>query len=363
MLPAGAFAVVLMLGGAQVMLPAPAFVQQGRVWAPAREVLLRLGYHVRWQPSPRALVATRNSRSLTFPELPPPWPTPATADEAQYVRRLGDLLYLPLLALRALELQTTWDAAARRVAIRDPAPVPVTLATILNSPAQWLDRTVTLTGQYLGWDAYPFCYATRPGPPVASGDWVLGGADGAIYCTPAPTAAAFTRAGLATVQPPGPTLTPYAALGRRISVTGRVALAPSSVPYLRHESVTWVTGPAGVSCQLVLHEQARAAGERLGWELVVHNPGPTNLIFPQTREMLVSVAAPGGALHVSKQSLSSKTPLPQLGPEAEQRFPGAWRVPLDAPAGTYAITVSLAEGLQSLARRFEVVRPVRGEAP
>ncbi|MCE5237039.1 hypothetical protein LLH23_00925 [bacterium] len=363
MLPAGAFAVVLMLGGAQVMLPAPAFVQQGRVWAPAREVLQRLGYHVRWQPSPRALIATRDSQSLTFPELPPPWPTPTTADEARYVRRLGNLLYLPLLALRALDLRTTWDAGARRVTIRDPAPMPVTLATILNSPAQWLDRTVTLAGEYLGWDAYPFCYATRPGPPVASGDWVLGGADGAIYCTPAPIAATFTRTGLATVQPAGPVLTPYAALGRRISVTGRVALAPSGVPYLRHESVTWVTGRAGVSCELVLNQQARAAGERLGWELVIHNPGPTILVLPQSKEMLVSVAAPGGALYVSKQSLPDETTLRELAPEAEQRLPGAWPIPTDAPAGTYAITVSLAEGLQSMARRFEVVRPVRGEAP
>ncbi len=124
-----------------------------------------------------------------------------------------------------------------------------------------------------------------------------------------------------------------------------------------------MTGPAGVSCELALNQQARRADERLGWEVIIHNPGPTAFALSRSREMLVSVATPGGTLYVSKQSLEGITIPTELVPESELRLPGVWQIPLDAPPGVYAITVSIPGGLQSMARRFEVVRPVRGEAP
>ena len=362
MLPAGAFAVVLMLGGAQIMLPAPAFVEQGRVWAPAREVLQRVGCKVQWQPQARAFAATRAGRTLSFPDTPPPWPTPLTPDQACYARRLGNLLYIPLLALRALGLQAAWDAPERRVVIRDETPTPTPLAAILSDPMEWLDRTVVLTGEYLGWDSYPFCYATRAGPPVASGDWVLSTDDRAIYCTPQPAPAQTARTGLTAAQSSAPVLTPYDALGRRVTVTGRVALAPSGVPYLRHESVALVTGAAGVSCELVLNQQACAPGDQLGWELVIHNPGPGSLSLRLPEQMLLSVAAPGGQLYVSKQSVLLKTLAPPVPAQDERRLYGEWRVPADAPMGTYSIIVSLDEGLRSTVRHFEVVRSVSSDA-
>jgi hypothetical protein len=364
MLPAGAFAVVLILGGAQIMLPAPAFVEQGRVWAPGREVLQRLGCEVRWQADRRALAATHVGHAVVFPELPPPWPTPATPEQARYARRVGGLLYIPLLALRGFGLQPTWEPGARRVVLRDPTPTAVALAAILNNPAQWLDRTVVLLGDYLGWDAYPFCYATRAGPPVNAGDWVLGNEDGAIYCTADPSPPAPARRGLAAARPTAPVLTPYSALGRRLTVTGRVALAPSGVPYVQHGAVTLVTGREGVSCLLLLHRQECAAGQRLLWELVIHNPGPTGLALPSGAQMLVSVASPGGGLYVSKQSLPQQIYGFVVAAQGEWRAVGTWVIPADAPSGTYAITVSLGDGLNGLRsyrRHFEVVRPVSGE--
>jgi len=363
MLPAGAFAVVLILGGTQIMLPAPAFVEQGRVWAPGREVLQRLGHKVSWQANRRALTAGEAGREVVFAELPPPWPTPATPEQARYARRVGNLLYIPLLALRAFDVQPTWEPRARRVVLRDPAPATVALAAILNNPAQWLDRTVVLLGDYLGWDAYPFSYATRAGPPVSAGDWVLGSEDGAIYCTADPAPPAPARQGLAPAQSTAPVLTPYAALGRRLTVTGRVALAPSGVPYLRHGAVTFVTGREGVSCLLVLHQRECAPGQRLRWELVIHNPGPSTLALPGGGQMLVSVAAPGNLLYVSQQSSSIQTHESEVPAQGEWRAAGEWRIPVDAPTGAYAITVALSGDLRSYRRHFEVVQSVSGGAP
>jgi hypothetical protein len=365
MLPAGAFAVVLILGGAQIMLPAPAFVEQGRVWAPAREVLQRLGYHVRWQAEPRALVATRDEQSITFPEVPPPWPVPTTPSEARYTRRQGAVLYVPLLALRELGLRATWEPATRRVIIRDPPPLGPPLAAILNDPTQWLGRQVVLTGDYAGWDRYGFCYATRAGPPVATGDWVLRSEGGAIYCTPDLEAPAPTPVptGLASRRPTALLLTPYAALGQRVRVTGTVALAPSGVPFLRHGTVEPVAGREGASCVLVLNAVTRRPGDKLSWEVVIRNPGPGNLPLSGDASVAVSIATPGGQILMIKQSSVMKT-LPQaLAADAELRLPGAWNVPTDAPAGTYSLTASVAAGLQTYAEHFLVVSLRDGPTP
>lgn len=363
MLPAGAFAVVLMLGGAQIMLRAPAFVEQGRVWAPGREVLQRLGLKVTWQADRRALVAAREGSELAFPELPPPWPVPATPDQALYARRVGNLLYIPLLALRSLGLKTTWEPPARRATIVDPQARPTSLAAILSDPLQWLGRTVTLTGEYEGWDEDAFCYATRPGPPVATGDWVLADGEGAIYCTPEPTTQHATGPGLTPARLPSPLLTPYAALGHRLTVTGRVALSPAGVPYLRVEQVAPLTGAEGVSCRLVLDQRQSVPGDTVSWEVVIYNPGPASLTLPADEEMLVSVAGPGGMMHVSKQSYNRLTYGADLAADDEIALPGRWTIPSEAPPGTYSIVIRLDDSLRTPVRRFQVADSDRQRTP
>lgn len=355
MLPAGAFAVVLMLGGAQIMLPAPAFVEQGRVWAPGREVLQRLGLKVTWRAEQRALVAARDGQELVFPETPPPWPVPSSPAEALYARRVQNLLYIPLLALRNVGMQTAWDPAARRATVADPAARTAALSAILNDPADWVGRSVTLVGEYMGWDDYPFCYATRPGAPVGTGDWVLAQDESAIYCTPAPIPAPVSRPGLAASGLPSPLLTPYNALGRRVTVSGRIALSPAGVPYLRYTEARRLTGAEGVSCRLVLDELTRAPGQTLTWEVVIYNPGPTMLTLPHQREMLVSVAAPGGSLYISKQSYGWLTEAPSIAANDELTLSGSWTVPADGVPGTYFVVVRLADVLRTSVRRCEVV--------
>ena len=358
MLPAGAFAVALFLNGIQIMLPAPAFVQQGRVWAPGRAVLVRLGCQVRWQAEPRAMVVARAGQQFTFAEVSPPWPVPATPAEALYVRRESNLLYVPLLALRHFGAKALWDGSARCVRLDDPRAVGSSLAAVLSDPLAWLGRAVQLTGDYLGWDSDPFCYATAPGQPVSSGDWVLANADGSIYCTPGPSAGAPARTGLAAAGGPSvPQLTPYQALGRRLCVTGRIRLAPSGVPYLQFEQVAAVIGPAGVSCRLVLDQQQCLPGQTLGFTLVIYNPGPTELTLPQREAFSISVAAPGGIVHLIKQSFNWKTHSEVVSAGADRQIRGAWQVPADASFGTYSVTARLDDALFTYAAHFDVLEP------
>ena len=364
MLPAGAFAVALFLNGIQIMLPAPAFVQQGRVWAPGREVLVRLGCHVRWQADTRTMVAVSNGQQLSFAEATPPWPVPATPADALYARREGNLLYVPLLALRNFGVKTTWDSSARCVRVDNPRGTGSSLAAVLSDPIAWLGRPVQLTGEYLGWDSDPFCYATAPGQPVGSGDWVLANADGAIYCTPGPTAARPAVTGLASAaRSPLPQLTPYQALGRRLTVGGRVMLATSGVPYLQFDQVTAPVGAAGVTCRLVLDRQECLAGQALGFTFVIYNPGPTELTLPRPDTLSISVAAPGAILHMQEQSLVGLTITDVVPAGGEQEISGRWQIPPDAPAGTYAIIARLTDTLSTHAAHFSVLETTARHEP
>lgn len=350
MLPPGAFAVVLLLNGAQIMLPAPAFVDQGRVWAPAREVLQRLGLTVRWQSEPRAMVALRGDATLIFPEKPPPWPVPSNPAEAQYARRVGDLLYIPLLALRSVGTRIGWEPVARQVTLQQSDPGAVKLAAILNDPGAWAGRRVTVTGEYLGWDSCPFSYATAAGPPVAIGDWVLADGDGAIYCSAATAPVTPSAAGLAPVRHSPPQLTPYLSLGRRLSVTGVVELAPSGVPYLLHEEVQLLRGKDGRTCYLALHQQELRPGDMLGWAVSIQNPGPEGFTLPENPHLLLSIALPGNVM-VLRQGLGSRG---LITAGDQMVVTGQWRVPDDTAAGTYAISVRLNDVLQSHVRHFQV---------
>jgi hypothetical protein len=356
MLPAGAFAVALFLGGVQIVLPAPAFMEQGRVWAPGRAVLERLGCQVRWDAPSHSLVALRDDQTLRFIEATPPWPVPQTPAEALHARREGDLLYIPLLALRNCGVKAAWDGGARSVRLDAARDVGSSLAAVLADPLAWAGRSVHLTGDYLGWDGDPLCYATAHGPPVSSGDWVLANADGAIYCTPGPAAGAPVRAGLAATTA-APMLTPYHAIGQRLSVSGGIQLARSGVPYLQFDRVAAVVGPAGVSCRLVLDSFQCLPGQSLGFTFVIHNPGPTALRLPTGAPLVLSFAAGGDVVKSLEQSYWRLGIPGFILAGTHTQIRGAWQVPPGTPSGTYSISARLDDVLRSLAVRFEVTAP------
>ena len=357
MLPLGAMAVAVLLNGVQILLPAPAFVEQGRAWAPARAIIQRLGHKVTWVPAQQAMIVQIEGRKVVFAvgAVPAIDGQPGPSELAP--RRVASTVYLPLQALRALSLRVMWDSAAKQVLLTAPLDLPApTLAAILADPLTWADQEVTLTGEYLGWDAEAFCYATRNGPPVASGDWVLHNEDGAIYCSPgSPTPTAPRTASLARVASPLPAFTPYAALGQRLSVTGVIKLTRQAVPYLLFSRVARPLGIAGITCRLVLDKLQHRPGEVVKWRLQLVNPHATRVSLEGVEDLLVSVADPTGNISVLKRSLWSQTrESGALGPSEEIVLEGALQIPEAACPGIYIVVGRISDQLGTYRREFQV---------
>ena len=357
MLPVGALAVAVLLNGAQILLPAPAFVEQGRTWAPARAILQRVGHKVRWDPAQQAMTVELGGKLAVFAlgEVPTldgqPLPTELGA------RRVEGTIYVPLQALRALGLRVMWDEGGKQVLLRAPLGLAApTLAAILADPLAWSEQEVSLVGEYLGWNPYRFSFATRGGPPVSSGDWILHNEDGALYCSPGPvTPDKPTTASLSQITSPLPAFTPYAALGQRLSVTGTIKLTRQAVPYLEFARVSRPTGLAGVTCRLVLDRLQYRPGETVTWRVQIANPQATRVSLEGAAELLVSVADPEGSIFVVKRSLSAKTKEGNcLAPSEEIALEGSWELPATAAGGTYMILGRLSDQLGTYRRHFDV---------
>lgn len=364
MLPVGAIAVALLLNGSQILLPAPAFVDQGRTWVPARAVLERLEERVRWLPAARALeVRLRTGRTAVFPLAEAPAPPGLAHDTARCARRVGNTIYLPLVALRELGLGAHWDAPHKQALLQAPLALPSpTLAAILADPPAWNCQPVTLSGEYLGWSPEPFCFATSAGPPVSSGDWVLHNEDGAIYCSPAPDAGgAAAAASLARLTSPLPAFTPYAALGQRLAVSGLVRLTRQARPYLSFSSVTRPEGLEGLTCRLILGREAYAPGARVSWTLQLANPQATRVAVGAISVVDVTLAGPEGVAYITKQSFPPKTKGSMgLAAGEELVIAASWVLPAEAPVGRWAIAARLSEQVGTY-RRYFSVQPVAEE--
>ncbi|MHB8996512.1 MAG: copper amine oxidase N-terminal domain-containing protein [Armatimonadota bacterium] len=357
MLPLGAIAVAVLLNGAQILLPAPAFVEQGRAWAPARAILQRLGHKVTWEPAQQAMIVQIEGRNVVFVVGTGPAIDGQALSTELPPRRVAGTVYLPLQALRALGLRVMWDSAAKQVLLTAPLALPTpTLAAILADPLTWADQEVTLTGEYLGWDAESFCYATRNGPPVSSGDWVLHNEDGAIYCRPgSPTPPRPHTASLAQVTSPLPAFTPYAALGQRLSVTGVIKLTRQAVPYLQFSQVGRPPGIPGLTCRLVLDRLQHRPGDLVTWRLQLVNPHATRVSLEGVENLLVSVADPTGNISILKQSFGFQTrESGALAPGEEIVLEGAVQLPEAACPGIYIIVGRISDQLGTYRREFEV---------
>jgi hypothetical protein len=241
-------------------------------------------------------------------------------------------------------------------------PRPTSLIAILSDPPAWNGQEVTLIGEYLGWTPDRFSFATRPGPPVSSGDWVLHNEDGSLYCSPGPRdAAAPVSASLTPVTSPLPALTPYAALGQRFSVTGLIRLSDQAVPYLLFTRLTRPEGAAGLTCRLVLDSLECHPGQRLDYTLLLANPHPTRVALGPPGEWLVTIAAPDGNMFMEKHSFPMQTLSSQgLDGGKEVAIAGAWQVPQGAAAGEYWIVARLSDQLGTYRQCFTVQAPEPG---
>lgn len=370
MLPVGAFAVALLLNGAQILLPAPAFVEHGRTWAPARAIFQRLGDNVRWDTAQRAMIIQRGEQHAVFTV----GASPILDGQAQHLdataRRVGDTIYVPLVALRALGLKVQWDSEGKSVHLKAPTQATQgTLAAILADPLAWNDQEITLIGEYSGWDADPFCFATRQGPPVSSGDWVLHNEDGSIYCSPDLGAVTPAAPSLTHVTSALPPLTPYTALGQRFAVTGTIKFTSKAIPYLLFSTVRRPVGVAGVTRRLVLDRQEYEPGEKVAYTILLANPQPTRVVVGEQREWLVSISGPDGQMFVSKESFSGQAiPAGALAAGEQIVLRGAWTPLEDAAPGIYVIAARLNDEFGTYRRCFTVQssreaapRPTAGE--
>jgi len=357
MLPVGALAVAVLLNGVQIVLPAPAFVAQGRTWAPARAIFQRLGHKVQWDPAFLAMTIQLPGQPAVFQIGSPPTRggQPMRTDLA--ARRVEGTVYVPLLALRELGLRVHWDTAARQVILAaQRGSGRANLAAILGDPPAWDGEEVTLTGEYLGWTPDRFSFTTKQGPPVSSGDWVLHNEDGSIYCSPgAAKAAPVAAASLSPVTSPLPALTPYAALGQRFAVTGTVRLTHQAIPYLEFTRLSRPVGLAGLTCRLVLSRQQYEPGQTLSYSLLIANPHPIRVALGGPWEALVSIVAPEGNMFVFKQSLPVKTnESAGLLAGEEISVPGTWVLPPEAASGDYWIVARLSDDVGTYRQCFTV---------
>jgi len=105
MLPMGALAVALLLNGVQIVLPAPAFVDQGRTWAPARAVFERLGHKVQWNAAVQSMAIQLPGHAVVLQPGAAPILDghPLRTDLA--ARMVGGTIYLPLLSRLQLGLR------------------------------------------------------------------------------------------------------------------------------------------------------------------------------------------------------------------------------------------------------------------
>jgi hypothetical protein len=360
MLPAGARAIVLLLGGVQVWLPGPAFVEQGRVWFPARAVLERIGYRVRWDGarrevqiseggSPAALVLSEQQAAVT-------------AEGSLASRRVQGLVYAPVVALRPLGIAFRYDGAARTVEIlgQQAEPTPGSLSAILADPPSWTGRLVELSGEYLGWSPYPFCFPTASltGAPV--GDFVLRNEGGAICCHIVPSPSP-PRSSLGAVGSERPPLTPYESIGRRLVLVGTLRLAADGRPELACRSVRRPTGIAGLTCLLRFDRTSYRPGQQATGTLIVANPDPTAVELPLgSSSVQLTIAAPDGDTMVTRvvlDGLTGHAAVWRLGPEQRRSIACAWTIPAQAASGEYRAVAQVTEGLQSYPAAFRVDRP------
>lgn len=249
-------AVVVLLNGVQINMPAPALLLDGRAWVPLRAVAERLGYRVEVNRC-GVVVAGRDLRMA-----------PAET------RRIGAVTYVPARWFEKIGAKVAYNAAARAVSMMAALPgegvagQPAVeerplLARITEDPAAWADRTVTVRGECLGWRARPLFPALAFGPPRTRSDWVLRGDGGALYCTGRMPPEMNSR------------------IGQRLDVQGTVRLAGDGWPYLEVVALNPVPGREGLCCCITTDAATYGPTETVGMRLLVRNDGddPMKLQF------------------------------------------------------------------------------------
>lgn len=354
-----AIAIALLINGVQVDLPAPALMFDDYVCVPARAVFEKLGYEVKWEAAHQRLLVSRAGEPLATLRVgetriasPEGIAWPVTLPGAP--RLIDDLLYVPVRAVTAITgARATWEGATLTVnLITAPTgePAATELGEILANPPAWAGRLVRIRGEYLGWQADPFCAAVNQGPPVSRSDWILRDAAGSIYCARGPEA-------------PEPTvsLSPVDDRGRRLDVTGVVTLADRGYPYLQVTEVSLLEGLAGIVCYLTTGRHTYQPGETLRMQMQVKNLGPEPVVLQfmtgQTYDFTVHNAEGGLVWRWSQgrmftQMLQSRTVKPGEGYTLTEE----WVIPETLPPGFYRVRGEINREVASYPKTIAVTK-------
>lgn len=308
-----AVAVIVLLNGLQIGLPAPAFVDDGRTWFPARAVLTAAGIQVTHQPDHDRVIIGEDARLIiNLPDLTVRSPTEAPQISPTSARRGDGRLYLPASVLRELGLHIGWDNASKTLSITSKTAGDPTLAisAILDAPLRYLGTRLTTTGEHIG---------QCPGSVIPPGDrvfWRLQGPSKNIPYTHS------DRAGLQTAP---------LKEGRRIAVTGRLRMARNSFVYLVADRVSMLQGSGALSVSV---SAARRA----------YNPGETMLLISRAENLLdktIATENPPSLVITDPRNRKVHTcplavPSP-LRPGERWRAEKTWTIPRQAIEGRYRI--------------------------
>jgi len=260
-------AVILFVNGVQIPISAPAIVEGDTTWVPLRSVFEELGWNVAWDGATKSIKVTAPNRPDIF--LSSGNPQVQVGEETIQLdaapRRRGTVTYIPASFLvTALGAQLKWDNEQKALHINLPPPgepIVVKIEQLTNNPPDWVNKKVTVTGEYTGWRPSPFDPATSHGPPVTRSDWTIHDNTGSIYCA------------ARSIPDSSPlSLRPYEDWGRRVQVTGVVQLAEHGFPYLDPMAITAITGLPGLTCYLSTDRSQYQPGQTVVMSITVVNP-------------------------------------------------------------------------------------------
>ncbi|MFO7947728.1 MAG: stalk domain-containing protein [Armatimonadota bacterium] len=315
----GALAVILLLNGVQIGLPAPAFVQDGRTWYPARAVLTTAGFDVTYEEAGHRVVVGRSKPlfSVDMESLRITADADTSLNSVQ-ARRSDGVLFLPVQTLCAIGLQVRWDNENKLLDLQSPqnAPASLSIRDVLKNPLKWLSRSIRLHGEYVGLEGV-----------MSSSDrartlWRLRGEDNSILCADTPAA------GLRRMP-----LQPF----ERVVVTGHLRMMTDATVYLDVEQRKPAQGPASVGVTMVTDRER-------------YQPGDTVLVEVEWNNILdkpMKVATPPLLLivnHLAQEVWQQRLNIPETLPPHERSLQAfKWLIPDDAPHGTYRLQLSHAD--------------------
>lgn len=309
-MPGGAVVVILLLNGLQIALPAPAFLEDSRVWVPARAVLEAAGFIVSWDAQKQLLgvdksgwsgrIDVARGRVEAAGQMHP-------IDAAP--RHIDGVLFIPAAALRHLLLGVDWQPELRalRLVTARFGGAGLQVRRLLDRPLEYLGNQITIAGECAG-----------PAPRTSGQQgviaWALRDAYASVVCH----------------SPVGERAIAWnPRYGLRVEVTGRLAMAADGTLHVEVADVKELSGAAAIACELATDRAVYAPGAPVVVELYVSNPTAAEIVLGGARRAGLSIVDTANRV-LWEQWVS----LPQtLLPGEEVEFAFLWQPPSEPGVG------------------------------